>query len=167
MSNPATQDETSLCDLIEMIWRDKWLILGCTLVFGIVAGVVAFLTPRSYRSSIVMTEGSAGSGGGMGALGALPNQLGGLASLAGISLRQDSTKAETLAILGSDVLLRQFIQDHKLLPELFHDKWDAAAGKWNVTDPKEVPTLPQGVRRFRDLVAVDDNAKTGIVTLSV
>ena len=96
------------------------------------------------------------------------SQLGGLASLAGLSVSAGGPKAEALATLQSEALTQRYIQEHDLLPLLFSDKWDAQQGQWKVSSQTKVPTLWKGneyfARRVREVI---ENTKTGLVTLTV
>ena len=51
------------------------------------------------------------------------------------------------------------------MPILFDDRWDAAAKKWQ--PGKKIPTLEQGVKKLKDDRTVNENSKSGLVTLAV
>jgi capsular polysaccharide biosynthesis protein len=107
----------------------------------------------------------AGIGGGIGsALG----QLGGLASLAGISVGGTGTDTdEALAVLKSREFTESFISDHNLLPTLFPAKWNSTSGQWNVP-PDERPTLGKAYKLFdKKIRSIIQDKKTGLVTLQI
>lgn len=136
-------------------------------VLGIVVtALVAFLTHPVYRGRVVMTVVTDQVGGG---LGGLLGQVGGLAALAGINLPNgDSGRAEAIALLSSDAFAKGFIEQENLLPILFSSKWDPTTGKWRVGDPDDVPTLGDGVKKFKEKVRrVNVDELTGVVTLTV
>lgn len=56
-------------------------------------------------------------------------RLGGLASLAGAALGGGGNKDAYLEYLTSHDFTARFIEDEKLLPVLFHRKWDAQRGR--------------------------------------
>ena len=62
---------------------------------------------------------------------------------------------------------KPFIEDEKLMPVLFAEKWDVAAKNW--TGPEKTwPDVRDGVRLFqRKVLAVDEDAKTKLVTVAV
>ena len=73
-------DEIDLRELFATLWRGKWIIILVTTVFAVVGVFYALSQPNIYQSSVLLAP--AQDEGGAGVSG----QLGGLASLAGISL---------------------------------------------------------------------------------
>ena len=68
-------------------------------------------------------------------------------------------------MLRSRDFARAFIEDEALLPLLFPDAWDAAAGRWTVEYP---PDLSQAAGFFVGKVReVEEDTGTGLVTLSI
>ena len=58
------------------------------------------------------------------------NNLGGLAALAGITVRGDSNIEKVLATLKTRDFLLKFIGRKNLLPVIFKDFWDSSSNKW-------------------------------------
>jgi uncharacterized protein involved in exopolysaccharide biosynthesis len=169
-TQPRLEDEITLRDLFEVLWRDKWLILWMTLAITLVVGVAAWLIPKSYRAQVVLSPVSdvAGAGGLGGTLGSLASQFGGLASLAGISISGDSKRAESVAVLQSEALTTKYIRDNDLLPVLYQKKWNAATKSWNENNTRKIPTLWKANLYFKKKVrSISTDAKTGLVTLSI
>src|SRR5579883_1558080 len=102
-------DELTLKQLVRIFWRGKWVLVGFALVAALGAAVAAKVTPRKYQASVTISVVTDSSASGLSASG-IASRLGGLASLAGISLGTDTRKSESLAILQSEVLTEQFIQ---------------------------------------------------------
>jgi hypothetical protein len=100
----------------------------------------------------------------------LAGQLGGLSSLAGLAgipLRGGDS-AEPLAVLRSRDLSRAFIEEEKLLPVLFADRWDAQAGRWKSSDAADQPDIRDAVKYFNEEVrSVQEDKKTGLVMLNI
>ncbi len=162
------REEISLRELVGIVWQGKWLIFVVTALFGLTFGIVAWKTPRLYEAAILVSPTSESPGGGqLGGMSGMASQFGGLASLAGISLSGDSKKWESVAVLKSKALTEQYIRDNNLLPVLFSKLWDSANGRWIPTNPKAIPTLWQGSEYFSDIRAVESDARTGLVTLTV
>jgi uncharacterized protein involved in exopolysaccharide biosynthesis len=159
-------DEIRIKDLVEMLlfYRVRVLVavLGCTLAVA----VVACLVPERYDAATVISAVSSnekaigGSGGAM-------SSLSGLAALAGMSVGNDSKKAESLATLQSQALTGRYIQQNNLLPILYAHEWDARQGKWKVTDPKKQPTLWKAIQFFKHIRTISTDTKTGLVTLTI
>lgn len=164
----AGRNEVTLQELIAILWRGRWVIITCTIVFAVVAGVIASALPKKYTAIATISPVSNKTGRGESRMGSLASQLGGFASLAGISLGADNDKSETIAVLQSDVLTQQYIDRNDLLPVLFEDKWDATNKKWLVSDPVDVPTVWKANEFFKKRVrTVVEDRKTGLVTLKV
>lgn len=169
--NPShtQEDEISLRELFDVLWRGKLLILSITAAFTLIAAVAAWVTPKSYKASVVISPVSDTSSSQFGSgLSSLTSQFGGLASLAGISIGGDSKKSESLAVLQSEALTENYIQANHLMQVLYEDKWDPVEKKWRVSDPDKVPTLWKANDYFKKRVrAVTTDTKTGLVTLTI
>ena len=159
----VTEAEFGLREVLGRIWQAKaraGLIAVVTLGLFVAA---AFIMSPWYRAQLVMVAASSESRNSLGALGS----LGGLASIAGINLGALDGKEseEALAVLQSRAFTEQFIRDRNLLPVLYARRWDAARKTWK--DPDDEPTMAMASRYFATLRAVNQDAKTGLVTLSI
>ena len=133
--------EVDLFTLWDGLWSGRWVVIGVASVFAAVSIAYALLATEWYQAEVVVSP--ADKRGGSSALG----NLGGLASLAGISLGGLSAggSQEPLAVLKSKGYARQFITEHNLMPLLF----------------------TQG-GMFDDKVrSVDQDRRTGLVTVTV
>jgi uncharacterized protein involved in exopolysaccharide biosynthesis len=170
-SNTTNSDEyrLSLDELLKISWSGRWPILAVTILFTAASAAAAWLIPKKYEASIIVSPVSNPSGSQMGGLGSVASQFGGLASLAGISLSGESSKrSEYVAVLQSEALTERYIQENKLLPVLFEHKWDATKAAWKTNDPDEIPTLWKANRYFKSNVRdLTTNTKTGLVTLTI
>ena len=79
----SSDDEVDLRELWNAIWQGKWIIFVITSVFAIASVFYALNLPNEYESTAILAPASNSSSSQMSKLG---GQLGGLASLAGISL---------------------------------------------------------------------------------
>jgi uncharacterized protein involved in exopolysaccharide biosynthesis len=140
-------------------WKTVSLFL---VLFTAAATALAFMLTPKYRSEVVAAPAD-----NTNALGGLGGQLGGIASLAGITLGSgDKKHDEALEYLRSRIFTAEFIQRHDLMPILFAKRWDAARKQWR--DPSDAPTLAEGVGRFSKKVReISEDKRTGIVTVSV
>jgi uncharacterized protein involved in exopolysaccharide biosynthesis len=161
--------EFSPQELFEILWRGKWPILSVTIVCTLAAAVAARVLPKKYDASILVAPVSSPSGGAQfGGISSFASQLGGLASLAGLSAGGDSKKSESIAVLQSEALTEKYIQTNNLLPELYQSKWDPKKMQWTEKDPKKIPTLWMANQFFKKNVrAITTDAKTGLVTLTI
>jgi len=153
--------DVDLLELWKILWRRKLLIVAITAVFALSSVVYALLATEWYRAEVVLAPTDSKSTQGLAA------QLGGIASLAGITVGSTST-AEPLAVLGSRDFARSFIEDYDLVKVLFDDEWDESTDSWKSNDPKKQPDIREAVKYFRDNVrTVRQDINTGLVTLTI
>jgi uncharacterized protein involved in exopolysaccharide biosynthesis len=164
-------DQISLGELLRILWAARWLILVVTALCIGAAAIATVLVPKKYDATVLLSPVTNQSGSG--ALGSLTSALsqmgGGLGSLVGLSVAgAGGMRAEEIATLQSVTLTERYIRDNDLLPILFKKKWDAAAKRWKVTDPDELPTLWKGNEYFRKNVrTVGESTKSGLVTMTI
>ncbi len=133
----APEDDTiDLVELVRTLWRYKWLILLLTaLAIGGSFGVVRFL-PQQYQARITFLQIS--GNGGSSQMG----QLGGLASIAGISLPDKSANALTdkiEVVLKSRGFAEKIVGDLNLLPVIYKDFYNPQTGVYDL--PEQPSTL--------------------------
>lgn len=161
------EDGVSLREFLLFIWRSRWTALAAGVLCAIGAAVAAWVVTPAYTASVVLLPASSRSGGSLD-LGGSASELSGLASLAGINLNgANQAKTEAIATLESEILTEQYIRQHDLLPILFSRDWNATTRQWDTTNPKKVPTLWQANRRFKDVRSIEDDTKTGLITLTI
>ena len=161
-------NEPAFGDVMMIFWKSRWFV-GLTVILVTAAAIIiAVLLPKQYQATVLLLPESSSGGGQLGALSSIANQFSDLASLAGVAVPNDSKKAESVAVLQSDALTESYIAKGDLLSILYKDKWDPAAGKWTVSDPRKVPTLWKANRYFkRSIRSVTTDTKTGIVSLTI
>ena len=152
------EDEIDLVDLIRLLWSWKWVILAVTLAGGISAGTYGALQPEEYRAeALVSPTQDAGS----------PDQLGGMARMAGIDLDEGVAVTDrALALMRSRSFLMDFVQDEELLPHLFPERWDPEEEVWRVEEKADVPTPRNGAGRLRGAIEHDEQ-DGGLMTIAV
>jgi len=55
-----SRDEIELIEILRVVWKWKYLILVGTLVFAVIAGVISFNRPKTYRVDMVLQPGLVG-----------------------------------------------------------------------------------------------------------
>ena len=141
----------------------SWKFLAAMLLLFCAAGyAISFLIPVTYRAQAVVVPEAPNSNSGT-----IRNQLGGLASLAGIDMGAGGgRKEEYLATLTSAGFARDFIDSEHLLPLLFADMWDQGANSWRAGI--RPPTMEAALDKFtREVRTIVEDRKTGIVTITV
>jgi uncharacterized protein involved in exopolysaccharide biosynthesis len=150
--------------LLNLIGRWRKTFLATTVLTVVAVIAYAFVATPVYRGTVKMMprENELGGGGLQGLLG----QFSGLASIAGLALGSIDGQ-EAIAWLKSRALFTQFVDEQNLMPILFHDQWDAAAGRWR-SDLKRVPTMDDAWAMFdKGIRRVNDDPKTRVITLEI
>ncbi|WP_288353983.1 Wzz/FepE/Etk N-terminal domain-containing protein [uncultured Marinobacter sp.] len=174
-------DEIDLRELFAILWVGKWIIILTTLLFAAGGVAYALYKPDIYQANALLApaEGDSGS--------RLSGQLGSLASLAGVSIGEDSSSNTVIAkeVLQSRAFLADFIRRHKLeAPLMAAEAWNMRqkewiydreiynpeTGEWDVDENGESlqPTNWDLVKKFRENhLNVIENKDNGMVTISV
>ena len=162
-------DDIDLLEYWRAIWSQRNLILAISFSVAVLAAGVSLLMPNIYRSEVLLAPVSSGESDSTAGLSSALGGLGGLASMAGISVGGSSSVAENLAVLKSREFIWKFIKDEKLMPILFADEWDAEKQSWKESDPEDQPDPWDAYRMFTEkgllTVAVDNDS--GLVTVGI
>lgn len=166
---PFHVDELSLNEFVGALRRARWLILSLAVASILIAVVAVLVTPKTYTASTVLSPvTNTPGGGGFGRVDSLLSQFGGLASLAGFSGLNDTSRSESLAVLQSEALTEAYVQKNDLLPILYARKWDAQRKQWTERNPRKVPTLWKANEDFTNKIRqLNIDSKTGLVTLRI
>ncbi len=166
---PLSREQISLKEVLQVLWMSKWRAMGFTMALVAITLVISLLSPKQYEASTLIAAVTETPGESqMGKFGSALLGLGGLASLAGVSVGLNSRSVETIAVLQSRELTERFIAQNRLLPVLYAKRWDARLGRWKPMAPEKIPNLWKADRYFkRHVRSVTQNPKTGLVTLSI
>ncbi|MDO8264150.1 MAG: Wzz/FepE/Etk N-terminal domain-containing protein [Gallionella sp.] len=160
-------DEIDLLELWRTLLKYKRMILLSAFGAALLAAAISLTMPNIYRAEVLLAPAQSDDGKG-GGLSAALGGLGGLASMAGVSLGGGGSTEESLAVLKSRDFLWKFVQEKKLMPILFEDAWDEQQKKWKETDPKKQPGQLDAHRLFvNGVLSVDKDKKTSLVTVAV
>ncbi len=177
-------DEIALRELFSVIWQGKWIIIFITALFAITSVVYLINKPNIYQSEVLLAPAEEDSQSG---LAGLAGQFGGLASLAGVNLGGGSSNKSQLAfeVLKSRKFVSDFVEKHNILPALMAVKsWNMETNKvvydveiydvqkniWlrEVKAPfKPKPSMQEAYKQFKEIVSVNVDKETGMVTLAV
>lgn len=176
-------DEIDLRELFSVLWASKNLIAKVTAVFAVVSVLFALSVPNQYKASTVLAPAQQEAVGLAGALG----QLGGLASLAGVSIGESEGNESQMAleIMRSRSFVEAFIKDNAIEVEVFaavgwkaktnklsidNDLYDIDSQMWVRNPPSGKPVEPTGwelYEKFLDQYRVIQDKKTGMITVTV
>ena len=176
-------DEIDLRELFSVLWAGKVKIIAITAVFAVASVIYALSMPNQYKASALLAPAQQESGGLSGALG----QLGGLASLAGVSIGGGESSESQIAqeIMKSWSFVEGFIADNDLAVEVYaaegwskgsnelqinQDAYDSEGSEWLIEDEFGVvgpPSSWQLFKAFSERVAVSEDKKSGLVSVSI
>ena len=163
-SSPSVdEDEIDLLELIRTLLQAWKTILGITIVCVGLAVAYAFHAPEVFKAETLLAPASEEKSGASSAL----SQFGGLAAMAGISIPSDSNVEQVVATLQSRGFLRQYIHGKKLIPVLFEEIWDEESQSWLVQTQENEPTDQKAVQIFKSILSVDEDKKSGLISLSI
>jgi uncharacterized protein involved in exopolysaccharide biosynthesis len=117
-------DEIDLLELIKVLWDAKIRIVAITSVAAFISVIYGLTQPNIYHADALLAPAGDEGGGGMSGLA---GQFGGLASLAGVSLPDEGVNKSELGleVLKSRKFVREFVERHKIIPQLMAvDYWD-------------------------------------------
>lgn len=186
MSPTDTQkDEIELRDLVAALWQGRWWIIACGVIAAVLSVVIALSLPNVYRAEITAAPSEEAQGGG---LSGIAGQMGGLASLAGVSLGGSQVDKATIAIevLRSRRFIGDFIERHDIkIPLMASEEWkqstdtlvlnselyDAERKEWvrDVEPPgTPEPTQWEATKQFlNNHLFVEQDQQTGILRVAV
>ena len=137
--NPLEDDTIDLMELLATLWRYKWLIMLFP-VLGIIGAytTVQFL-PVVYQTQVTFLQIS--GNGGSSNIG----KLGALASLAGVSLTENSSTMLTdniEVVLKSRGFAELIVEEMDLLPVIFSKIYDPETQTYDLAKPELGPPKP-------------------------
>lgn len=182
--NDQYDDEIDLRELFTVLWAGKIKIIAVTAVFAIASVIYALSVPNQYKATALLAPTQSSGGGLSGALG----QLGGLASLAGVSIGGGESSEAQIAqeIMKSWNFIEGFITDNDLAVELFAaegwskgsntlkingDDYDVEKSEWLIEDDDTGELRPPSswelFEEFSERLAVSEDKKSGLVSVSI
>ncbi|WP_054113708.1 Wzz/FepE/Etk N-terminal domain-containing protein [Marinagarivorans algicola] len=175
-------DEIDLRELFSILWQGKWWVIGVTLLFAVVGIFYAKSLPNMYKSEGIYAP--AQKQGGAGGLG---DQLGGLASFAGVNLGGGKSNDidQAIALVTSWPFLERIIEVHDLKPLIMGvEAWNHEAGEliWDdeIYDPVNkkwlrVPANGKGAEPssfevysvLRNMLSVGFDSQTNMLNVTI
>jgi LPS O-antigen subunit length determinant protein (WzzB/FepE family) len=176
-------NEIDLRELFGVLWAGKIKIIAITAAFAVGSVFYALSLPDQYKATALLAPAQSSGGGLSGALG----QLGGLASLAGVSLGGgDSSEAQIAQeIMKSWSFIEGFIADNDLAAELSAAQgwskesnelqiddgvYDTENKQWLIDNETGVTGLPSSwnlFQAFSGRLEVLEDPISGLVSVSI
>ena len=162
LSAKEFDDEIDLRELFGVLWYGKIKIILITAIFAVGSVVYALSVPNQYKATALLAPAQSDGGGLSSALG----QLGGLASLAGVSIGGGESSESQIAqeIMKSWSFVETFISDNDLEVEVFaaegwskgsnelhinQDVYDTSSEKWLAEDSNGNIVPPTSWKLFK------------------
>ena len=177
-------DEIDLRELFGVLWSGKIKIIMITAIFAVGSVFYALSLPNQYKATALLAPAQSDGGGLSSALG----QLGGLASLAGVSIGGGESSESQIAqeIMRSWSFVETFIADNDLSVEVYaaeswnkssntlaidDDVYDTTQQSWLIEDDDtgelRPPTSWALFERFQEMLSVSEDKKSGLVAVSI
>ena len=176
-------DEIDLRELFGVLWYGKIKIIVITAIFAVGSVIYALSVPNQYKATALLAPAQSDGGGLSSALG----QLGGLASLAGVSIGGGESSESQIAqeIMKSWSFVETFIANNDLSVKVYaaegwskgsnellinQDAYDSENNQWLTKDSNgdiEPPTSWQLFRTFSEMLSVSEDIKSGLVSVSI
>ncbi|MDB9737377.1 Wzz/FepE/Etk N-terminal domain-containing protein [Porticoccaceae bacterium] len=182
--NDQYDDEIDLRELFMVLWAGKIKIVAITAVFAVASVIYALSLPNQYKATALLAPAKSSGGGLSDALG----QLGGLASLAGVSIGGSESSEAQIAqeIMKSWNFIEGFIADNDLAVEVFAaegwskgsnvlkingDDYDVEKSEWMIEDgdtgEPRPPSSWELFEKFSERLAVSEDKTSGLVLVSI
>lgn len=184
-------EELDFSRVFQLLRAGIWWIFGAAFIGGVLGVVLAYSLPNKYQVVSVLAPATENTR--PGGLSGIMGQLGGLASVAGISLPAGGGNSEVaLATLQSPAFLAGFIHDAGIKPQLYPKLWDPDAKAWEprphpgplkkmllglINDPMQIsiseapsmePSDYAAALMFKEkLLTVSQDKRTELVTLTI
>ncbi len=182
-NDPQYDDEIDLRELFDVLWVEKKKIMALVAIFAVTSLIYAFSVPNQYKATALLAPAQSDDGGLSGAL----EQLGGLASLAGVNIDAGESSESQIAqeIMKSWSFVDSFISDNNLAVEVYaaegwnkwsnelkinQDDYDTESKQWLVEDDFGVVGPPSSwelFEAFSERFVVSEDKKTGLVFVSI
>lgn len=153
------EQTTDILDVFKTLWGRRSFIVCMTMLATLVAVVVSFLIPPTYKAQAVILPIGGQKGGG---LTAMVSQMGFGSLLGGLGGGSGSS-TQIMAVLKSRTLAERLIENYDLSPHLFPRKWDMANKRWKKGKP---PLMEESVEKFYKKVKFIEDKKNQTITIS-
>ncbi|MDB2554178.1 Wzz/FepE/Etk N-terminal domain-containing protein [Porticoccaceae bacterium] len=177
-------DEMDLRELFGVLWAGRIIIIVISTMFALASVLYALSVPDQYKATALLSPAKSSDNGLSGALG----QLGGLASLAGVSIGGGESSEAQIAqeIMKSWNFIEGFVKSNELAVEVYavegwskssnslqidSDLYDESDRQWLVKsdDTGELgpPSSWMVFQRFLEILSVSEDKKSGLVSVSI
>lgn len=175
-------DEIDFREMFDALWAGKIKIIAITALFAVSSVMYSLSIPNKYIATALLAPAKSDGGGLSSALG----QLGGLASLAGVSIGSGESSESQIAqeIMRSWSFVETFISNNDLAVPVFaaegwdeesnglqinQDAYDSSSRRWLIQDSSGnvgPPSSWQLFKRFSGMLSISENKKSGLVSVS-
>lgn len=171
-------DEIDLREVLSILWEGKFKILVITLIFAVSSVIYAISIPNKYKAMVVLAPAHQSANSLSRSMG----QLGGLASLAGVTLGGAGSGESQIAqqIMQSWSFIEGFVVDHGLADELAAvTGWDERTNQLLISgnsysletekwlSDTDRPSSWELFQSFTGGLSVEEDRPTGLVTVSM
>jgi uncharacterized protein involved in exopolysaccharide biosynthesis len=174
-SQRTSSNKINLLRLWSILLKGKRLVIGITLLLGVLGTLYALTTTPIYQTEALVAPTTIQKSNNR--FSWLTNQYSGLANLTGITLPSHQSFNTAIATLKSRQFLQSFIQEHQLKPLLFPKQWDTQQQAWKKryekikfiqTQPSTMePRAEAAYKKLKAALSFKVDKKTGLITISM
>ena len=157
------EDEIDLLKIIRYFLLEWKIIFAISTVSVCLAVAYAFHLTEVFKAETLLAHASENKSAASSTL----SQFGGLAAMAGVSIPSDSNVEQVIATLKSRKFLKYYIDQKNLKSVLFEDIWNPENKTWLVETETDKPSDQDAIKAFKDIISVDEDKKTGLISLSI
>lgn len=155
----VVEDEVDVFEVLGILWRRRWIILGLVIATVVVVNVFLFFVPPSYKATAKIIPIYSG---GRLYLPFIPSELFGV-----IGGGEADRKNVIKAILDSREIAKMVIKKYDLRRYILPDVWDERTGDLKIPE-SEVPQDDEIAEIFlEDFLQVREKPMLGVIEISV
>ncbi len=154
-NNEFQNDEIDIADILLILWKRRFIILGVFLSGIVLAFFQTLSLPRNYKSTATI-------------LNMLDRQVIKRSRDIDFNTLVKSPRNMVLkAILNSDSLAEEVVKNADLLPVLFPKRWDKTNKTWKKNPDKKTPSTKKGAKRLKRMVAINIPTRSSTIAITV
>ncbi|UOD35684.1 hypothetical protein DSN97_05050 [Deferribacteraceae bacterium V6Fe1] len=155
------EDEIDLVELFAVIWRRKIMIAAIVFVVSVITVIATLMMDNIYESKAVLKP----SGGEASKLSSLMGNLGGLASLAGISVggSSDNIYDAMQNLINNKEFIADIVKKNGLEQKLFEDSYSELKAKEDFAQNYKFYVF----NAVKGIINLSQDKKSNYITLSV
>ena len=153
-NSSAKENEISIIELWEVLFKKRLQIIIITTLFGIASIIYALTATELWKPEVVIYPSEIDNKENSSLNSAISQFIS--------PTSQDTKTSKYLAILLSRNFLLKFIEDENISKDLFEEEWDAKKSSWKTEKPSDYAFY----NKIKNSIEIDKEEATGIIRVS-